>query len=93
MKKIIVILCVRLCSIIPGSYGWSYYHDIWGVYISPAGKTTWPKWYKSWIYKVGEWMKEKLFNYIKKNKDIAKEYHRAVIKKKNENSKDGTVYV
>jgi hypothetical protein len=38
-------------------------------------------------------MKDKLFNYIKENKDIAKEYHRAVIKKKNENSKDGTVYV
>ena len=49
--------------------------------------------YKYWIYIVGEWVKEKLFNYIKKNKDIATEYHRAVIKKKNENSKDGTVYV
>lgn len=73
---------------------WCYYHDILGVLISPAtDKPKWPQWYKSWIYKVGEWMKDKLYNYIKENKDIAKEYHRAVIKKKNEKSKDGTVYV
>ena len=93
MKKIIVILCIKLYFIFPRSTSWRYYHDILDVCISPAEKTTIPKWYKSWIYKVGVWMEDKLFNYIKENKDIANEYHRAVIKKKNENSKDGTVYV
>ena len=94
MKKIIVILCIKLYHLFPNSSGWLYYHDILGMYISPANeKPTWPKWYISWISKIGEWMKYKLFNYIKENNDIAKEYHRSVIKKKNENSKDDTVYV
>ena len=93
MKKKIVILCIKLYNMSPRSTSWKYYHDILGIYISPAGKTPYPKWYRSWVYKLGEKMQDKLFNYIKKNKDIANEYHRAVIKKKNENSKYGTWYV
>lgn len=91
MKKVIVILCIKLYNLFPDDTGgWLYYHDVLDKFISPAsegGKM--PRWYKPWMYKI----ENLLFTYIKKNKDIAKEYHRAVIKKKNENSKDGTVYV
>ncbi|UKK50211.1 hypothetical protein L6472_09260 [Prevotella sp. E13-17] len=97
MKKIVVILCVKLYNMFPRSIGWSwtYYHEILDKYVSyaEASEIAWPKWYRFWIRKLGEWMRRRLFNYIKKNKNIAKEYHLAVIKKKNENSKDGTVYV
>ena len=36
MKKIIVILCIKLYKAFPKSTDWKYYHDILGVYISPA---------------------------------------------------------
>ena len=85
MKKIIVILCIKVYKSFPNSIDWAYYHDILGKYISPAGRKDYPKWYRSWVYKIGEWAKERLFEYIKKNKKIAKEYHEEVIRKKNAN--------
>ncbi len=93
MKKFIVILCFNLYRIFPNSMGWNYYHDIMGIYISPAKDgPSWPKWHTSWMLKLEFWIRDHLFDYIKRNKDIVKAYHRAIIKKKNENS-NGTYYI
>lgn len=97
MKKEIVILCAKIYNNLPwggSSRSWTYYHDILGIYISPSCDTYEPpKWVKSWMKKTENRLAVHLFDYLKKNKDVVQEYHRKQIKKKNENSKDGTYYV
>lgn len=97
MKKKIVFICNKIFWKLPwggGGRTWKYYKEILNIYVSPArGMCETPKWCKPWMWNAEHYLADILFDFLKKNKEITRECHRAVIKKKNEKSTDGTYYV
>lgn len=79
IKKTIVLLCKELYFSLPcikysRACGWSYYHEILGIYIDLTGKEPKkPGWVRPWVWNLSAWLSDKLMWYMKKHKQILKD--------------------